>query len=301
MNRVSVLSKPRCIWNLKAELGEGVLWSPSERAVWFVDIFKNLIHRWCEKTGHKTSWETPKQPCFLASVSDQGLLVGLADGLYLFNPAVNTTFKALERIETNKGITRLNDGTVGPDRCLWFGSMDTEQSKPHGRWYRWDPCSGLTRLSGEFKVTNGPAFSPDGGTMYFCDSAERKILTRSVSTNGQVGRPEIFAEIESNAGYPDGLTVDDEGGLWVALFAGGAVRRYAPNGMHLMSINLPCPNITSPTFGGENNNVMYITTATTAMSTIEREKFPLAGGLFAIDLSISGARQYTLRLSQQET
>ena len=287
MTTTNTHHETRCLWDTESELGEGVFWSPSEQAVWFVDIMKHHLHRLCVISHEKKTWITPKAPCFIASFNEDKLTLGLDDGLYLFDTN-ECRFELIQNVDTKNGATRINDGTVGPDGCIWFGTMDLQQKYQLGVWYRWCSNSGIQALKGRYKVTNGPAFSLDGSRMYYCDSTERKILCRQVSLDGRVGEEEIFVELSQNEGYPDGLTVDSFGYLWVALFGGGAVRRYDRNSTLLASIDIPCPNVTNLTFGGINSTTLFITTARTGLSMRELNQYPMSGNLFAAEVCIFG-------------
>jgi sugar lactone lactonase YvrE len=192
------------------------------------------------------------------------------------------------RIEDDRPENRLNDGVVGPDGALWFGSKNEPETAASGAWYRWTGVGEPRRFDDGYVVTNGPAFSLDGRTLYHSDSVRRRILARSVSADGSVGENRLFAEIEPDAGYPDGLAVDSEGCVWVALWAGSAVRRYDPGGRLVEVVGVPCPNVTRPAFGGADGLSLYVTTAAVGLSAEERALHPLAGGLFELRVGVTG-------------
>lgn len=222
--------------------------------------------------------------------------MGLAEGLYRFCPDA-PRFDLLMRIEQDRPDNRLNDGVVGPDGALWFGSKNEPETVATGAWYRWTGVGEPHRFDDGYVVTNGPAFSLDGGTLYHSDSVSRRVLARSVSADGSVGENVVFAEIEHGAGYPDGLAVDSEGCVWVALWAGGAVRRYGHDGRLLDVVGLPCPNVTRPAFGGPDGHSLYVTTAAAGLSEGERARYPLAGGLFELRVGVKGPLSRTFGLA----
>lgn len=280
-------SNAECIWPVGAELGEGVLWSPEERAVWFVDILGCRLHRVRPATGERSSWPAPARPGFLARLAGGGMLAGLADGLYRFDPETGS-FMLLARVDVEPE-SRLNDGAVGPDGSLWFCSKNEPETAASGTWFRWTGVGDPVPFDEGYVVANGPAFSMDGQTLYHCDTAAGRILWRSVSASGDVGENRVFATVEPADGYPDGVAVDDEGCLWVGLYAGSAARRYSPDGVLLEQVGIPCRNVTKPAFGGDDGGTLYLTTARSGLSDEERTAQSFAGGLFAVRAGVRGS------------
>lgn len=290
------LSEPRCCWPLAASLGEGPLWDNSRQCLWFVDILGCRLHRYHPDRGEQLSWPTPSRPGFVAELVDGGLLVGLIDGLYRFDDATGS-FSLLVPVEADRPENRINDGAVGPGGRLWFGTKNEPETSATGGWFSWGGEGLPVQLEEGYVVTNGPAFSPDGRTMYHCDSTTRRILARSVSADGHLGKNHLFAEIEEGAGYPDGLAVDTEGCVWVGLFAGWGLRRYYANGRLRETLEMPCAHVTKPAFGGPDGSTLYLTTATAGLTEEERLAQPLAGGLFSLQVRAVGRQsaQFALR------
>lgn len=284
--------EPRCLLQLSCELGEGTLWCDADGAVWFVDIFGLRLHRYETGTGRHDSWETPTRPGFVVRCTDGDVIVGLEKGLYRFSRA-EPGFHLLVPVEADRPENRLNDGVVGPDGALWFGSKSEVEDAATGAWYRWSGTGEPVRFDDGYVVTNGPAFSRDGRTLYHSDSLQRRILARSVEGDGRVRENRLFAEIEVGAGYPDGLAVDSEDCVWVALYAGWAVRRYDPDGQLLGTWSLPCANVTRPAFGGSDLQTLYLTTARSGLTQHERELQPDAGSLFAVRSPVPGIAPQT--------
>lgn len=287
---------PQCLLSSSCELGEGALWTDDERAVWFVDILGLRLHRFETETGRHDSWATPTRPGFVVHCTGGGVIVGLEKGLYRFSLTA-PVFQLLVRVESERPQNRLNDGVVGPDGALWFGSKNEPEDDATGAWYRWTGAGDPVRFDDGYVVTNGPAFSLDGRTLYHSDSIRRRVLARTVEPDGSVGENRVFAEIGAAAGYPDGLAVDSEGCVWVAMYAGWAVRRYNFDGRLLGTYSLPCANVTRPCFGGSDRRTVYLTTARGGLSGDERAAQPLAGALFAFRSPVPGAipRSFEIR------
>jgi len=216
--------------------------------------------------------------------------------LYHFS-LVAPVFRLLVSVESDRPQNRLNDGAVGPDGALWFGSKNEPEDDATGAWYRWTGAGDPVRFDDGYVVTNGPAFSRDGRTLYHSDSVRRRVLARTVEPDGRVGENRVFAEIEMTAGYPDGLAVDSEDCVWVAMYAGWAVRRYDADGQLLGTNSLPCAHVTRPAFGGSDRQTVYLTTARNGLSEDERTTQPQAGALFALRSPVPGTvpRSFEMR------
>jgi sugar lactone lactonase YvrE len=275
-----------CVWDLKAKLGEGPLWSAAEKALWFVDIKSDKIHRYVPATGEKKSFDTPPNPGFIVPGRNGGFIVGLQSGLHSFDPRTGA-FSALFEVEPERPGNRLNDGAIDPLGRLWFGSMDNGESEPTGCLYRLDR-DGPKKMEDGIPITNGPTFSPDGKILYHTETLAKVIYAFDVSESGDLSGKRVFAEIEAGAGYPDGPIVDSHGCLWTGLYGGWGVRRYSPVGKLLTTVRLPCANVTKMAFAGPDLRTVYATTAWKGLSDAERAAQPLAGGLFRFETEVAG-------------
>ena len=284
-----------CLWDLQCSLGEGPLWSPAEKAVWFVDINKRLIHRYDAVTGERRSWPAPASPGFLARLSDGGWLAGLKTGLHRFDPETGA-FALICEVEPERPSNRLNDGAVDALGRLWFGSMDDGETEPTGCLYRWSPQTGATVHDAGYVITNGPAFSPDLKTLYHTDTRGRAIYAFDLDAEGRLGPRRVFARMGDGAGYPDGPVVDSEGCVWSALYGGWGLNRYAPDGALLEHLPMPCANVTKAAFGGDDYRTLYVTTARQRLSPEQLQDQPLAGGLFSVRVPVPGLPPTAVRL-----
>lgn len=280
------ISTPECVWALGAELGEGPIWSPSENAVWFVDIKKNRIHRFEPASRRKRSYETPPNPSFIVAAPGGTFVVGLQSGLHRFDPATGD-FTFVCAVEPDKPSNRLNDGALDPKGRLWFGSMDNAEKDKSGSLYRLDP-SGPVEVDSGYAITNGPCFSPDGRILYHTDTRASTIYAFDVADDGSVANKRVFVTIEEGGGHPDGPTTDSEGCVWTALYRGWSARRYSPTGELIATVRFPCSNITKLAFGGADLRTVFATTARHILTTEQRSEQPLAGGLFSFEVDVAG-------------
>jgi D-xylonolactonase len=281
------MSDPVCVWNVAADLGEGPVWDERDSALWFTDIKRQQVHRYDPATGGKRSWDAPEQVGFLFPAQSGGFVAGLQSGLHRFDEAAGT-FERLARVEPDRPGNRLNDGVVDPTGRLWFGTMDNGEKAPTGSFYRFEGGEVVpTGLSG-IAITNGPALSPDGRILYFVDTLGGAIQACNVAADGTLGPARPFARIDPKQGYPDGPTVDSEGGVWISLYAGWEARRYSPQGQPAGRVRFPVANVTKIAFGGPDLRTAYATTARQHLRPDQLERQPLAGGLFEFRVEVPG-------------
>lgn len=285
----------RCLWDVGATLGEGVLWHGAARQVWFVDIKGRRLHRCAFDGGERRSWEAPGQVSFIVPVSGGGLVCALEDGLYRFVES-DGSFVPLLKVEADLPGNRFNDGHVDAAGRLWFGSMDDAEDQASGALYRFDG-SEVRRMEGGYVITNGPAISPDGRTLYHTDTLARRIHAFDLAADGGLSGKRLFAELEGGA-YPDGMAVDVEGHLWVATFGGWRIDRFDRQGSKVGEVRFPCANVTKLAFGGDDLRTVYATTARKGLSAAQLEKQPLAGALFTFRADVPGLAQHALRMQE---
>ena len=287
MADVPSLATPELVWDLGCELGEGPNWVGRDQALWFTDIKGKSIHRFDPETGARQSFDAPGFVGFALPVAGGGFVAGLQQGLHRFDPEQGA-FELLTTVEPDLPDNRLNDAVVAPDGTLWFGSMDNLETGATGRLYRLG-ADGKPHAAGPgCCITNGPAFSPDGRTLYFVDTLDRRIDAHAVQDDGSLGGARLFARIEDGAGFPDGPAVDADGHVWIGLYSGWAARRYAPDGTLVGEVRFPVANITKIAFGGPDGRTAFATTARQGLSAGEMARQPLAGGLFSFPVDTPG-------------
>jgi D-xylonolactonase len=280
------MTKLECVCPMATQLGEGPVWSSRERAVWFVDIKGRCIHRFEEAARTTRTWQAPQDVGFVVAASGARFICGLKSGLYLFVPE-DGSFQLIAAVDSDKPHNRLNDAHVDAAGRLWFGTMDDDEVSPTGALYRFD-AHGLQRCDEGYVITNGPATSPDGQTLYHIDTLQRVIYAFDLAADGSLSARRVFARVAEIDGYPDGPAVDVEGCVWVALYGGWGVNRYSPQGKPLNKLSLPVANCTKPLFGGADLRTLYVTSAWKGLAAKQREQQPLAGGLFAVRVDTPG-------------
>jgi len=280
---------PVCVWEVGAELGEGPIWHAPTRTVYFVDIKGRHIHCCAEDGAQRHTWDAPQQIGFIVPIADGGFVCGMQDGLYRFSEE-SGEFSLIRKVESDIPSNRLNDGFVDAHGGVWFGSMDDGESRSSGSLYHVGQAGGMQILDRDYVITNGPAISPDGKTLYHTDTLKKQVYAFDILSTGELARKRLFVAIQGS-GYPDGMAVDADGCVWIGLFGGSRIERYAATGELVGSIAFPCSNITKLAFGGDDLRTAYVTTAWKGLSSEERARQPLAGGLFSFRADTPGLAQ----------
>jgi len=276
----------RCVADVGAVLGEGPLWVAAEQALYWVDIKGRKIFR-LDRAGDVREWETPFRIGSLAPRLAGGFIAGTERGFAEVDLDA-LRFEAFCNPEAERIDNRFNDGKVDREGRFWAGTMDDSERAASGALYRLDPDRKCTRLDDGYRVTNGPAFSPDGRLMYHNDSGRQLTYSFDLDEAGEPSNRRVFARFGAGDGYPDGMTVDAEGCLWIAFWDGWCVRRLSPSGEPLETLPLPVQKPTSCAFGGEALDRLYITSASIGISDSDRDAQPCAGGLFVLETDTSG-------------
>lgn len=276
-----------CLWPAETKLGEGPLWWKEHGSLLFIDIKQPAILLW-HPDGRTSRYPIPAEIGCIAHRRRGGLVAALRDGLFAvtLDPLHCEPLLPLE--ETLPG-NRFNDGKCDPMGRLWVASMDDQESQPTGAIWRISADGSATRMAGGFVVGNGFGWSPDGTVMYFTDSSQRCIYAYAFDmATGNLGERRVFATVDADAGYPDGLTVDSQGGVWSAHWDGWRVTRYRPDGCVDRVIPLPVPRPTSLTFGGDHLERLFVTSASIHLTPEQRQEAPLSGALFEIKAGVCG-------------
>lgn len=285
------MAEPELVWDVRCELGEGPVWDAARRCVWFLDIKGRKLHRYGVDDDSRASWDTPDQTGFALPALDGSLVCGVRGGLHRFDPD-SGVFSLILPVEQDRPQNRLNDGFVAPDGSLWFGSMDDSEAGRTGALYRWAEGR-LNRHDDGYGVTNGPALSPDGRTLYHHDTLEKTIYAFD-HRDGELSNKRLFAVTED--GYADGPSVDSAGVLHVGLFGGWGVARFAPGGERLGKIAFPVSAVTKAAFCGDDLRTLYCTTAWLGQDAQTRAGQPTAGGLYRLRVDTPGLPQNLVRL-----
>lgn len=275
-----------CLADVKALLGEGPNWDADAQALTFVDIKGRRAFRWTERTQVE-EFATPFRLGSLLPRATGGYIAGTDRGIAHVDLDMDR-FQLLFDPEEERDSNRFNDAKVDRSGRLFAGTMDDEEQQASGAFYRIDKNLTCTRVDDGFRVTNGPAFSPDGKVMYANDSALQLTYRYDLTPDGTPLNRRELARFGDGEGYPDGMTVDAEGCLWIAFWDGWCLRRLSPEGERLSELRLPVQRPTSCTFGGAGLDRLFITSARIGLEEKDLAAQPSAGGLFVTMPGVRG-------------
>jgi sugar lactone lactonase YvrE len=277
-----------CVLNARAELGEGPRWDARHQRLLWVDIMRGRIHAFSPARAGCRSVDVGRPVGALAGTVDGGVILAVAGGFARLDWD-SGQIRMLAGAEEDRPQNRMNDGACDPAGRFWAGTMALDEGPQAGALYRLDADLTVHTMLTGVTISNGIGWSADGREMYYIDSPTRRIDAFDFDLGtGAIARRRPFTEIPAEAGIPDGLTVDAEGFVWVALWGGSALRRYAPDGALERTVPLPVSHPTSCAFGGAGLDELYVTSARRPLSAQERAREPMAGGLLRLRPGVVG-------------
>ena len=271
-------------WDAGCRLGEGIVWNADDASVTFVDVLGQAVLAFTPASGLTRRWPVAQKLGWVLPRAAGGWIAGFAEGPHalVLEPEVVAT--PLHRLHPPGSALRLNDAKADAQGRIWFGTLHHgHEQQPDGRFYRWAPGGAPEEVDAGWHVTNGPAFALDGRTLWHTDSVLATVFAYDLADDGSVSNKRPWLRFADGEGFPDGMTVDADGHLWIAHWAGGCVtQRDAQTGRVLRRIALPVPNVTNLAFGGPDLADLYVTTARAGLSPSERAAAPLSGALFVV-------------------
>ncbi len=270
-----------------AQLGEGPIWDAARRRLLFADIMRGHVHVVDVATGADRIIEIGQPVGAIALAARGDWIVAAKRGFYRVDPDSGRV-TTLAEVEADIDHNRMNDGYVDARGRFWAGTMDMEGGT-RGALYRLDPDGRVHQMLTGVGISNGIDWSPDGRLMYYVDTPTRRIDVFDFDEErGEISGRRPFVVIAPELGHPDGMIVDAAGFVWQALWGGGAVHRYAPDGRLDRVVKLPPSQVTKCAFGGADLGDLYITTAWIELADEERARQPQAGHLFRFRPGVFG-------------
>lgn len=277
------------LFNLQATLGEGPAWDAKNQSLYWVDILQKKIYRERDCLA-----ELDTTVGCLAPSADGHLLLGLHRGLATLDPDSKRVqyLAALDEPATN----RINDGKSDPAGRFLFGTMDMNEKEASGALYSFDG-NAVTRLLGNIRISNGLAWSPDHKIFYYIDTPTLEVKAFDYDlASGKIANPRAAIQVSKALGFPDGMTADTQGNLWIAMWGGAQVTKWNPKtGALLDRIPVPALQPSCPVFGGKDMNELYVTSARVGMDEAQLNEYPLSGGVFKIETDVAGMETFVFR------
>jgi sugar lactone lactonase YvrE len=277
-------------------LGESPFWHPDEAVLYWCDIPGKRLNRFHPDSGVHAFWAFDCEPACCAPLLGGDLILGMRDGLWRFSPETAQR-TLLAAAPYDPAFERFNDGKADPQGRFWVGTIYEPRDPALAHLYCWDEGH-LTQVAGGVTVSNGLAWSPDGGTLYWSDTKTHRVRSFAMDVrNGQLSQEREFAafpvkqpgqDLSAYGGRPDGAAVDAEGCYWTAMFEGQRLLRLSPAGEVLREVRLPVRCATMPAFGGHDLRTLYVTTAKEGRPEHELAQQPWAGRVLQLRVDVPG-------------
>ncbi|SDT46502.1 Sugar lactone lactonase YvrE [Mucilaginibacter mallensis] len=278
------------IFDAKAQLGEGAIWNHMESKLYWVDIEGRLFNVFDPVTNQNRTYNTLKRIGTVVPTNNGQVLVALEDGIATIELTDGTiTYKIDTDIHLmhNK---RFNDGKCDHEGRFWVGTHSMSGVREVSELYCISENFAMEEKVSGVSISNGIAWNADGSLMYYIDTPTGQVVQYDFDRQtGAIANKKVIITIPEEQGYPDGMTIDNEGMLWIALWDGFCVARFDPQtGEMIHKVAVPAPKVSSCAFGGDNLDTLYITTARAEMTEEELELYPLSGGVFAVKTDAKG-------------
>jgi sugar lactone lactonase YvrE len=271
------------VLDARAALGEGPVWDARAGELLWVDIMAGLVHRFDPATGADRTLDVGQPVGAVVPRTAGGYLLAVRDG---FAVADEGGVRLVAQLDHDRHSLRMNDGACDSNGRFWAGSMHLDEVADAGSFYRLDPGRSPRTMLDGVTISNGVGWSPDDTVMYYVDTPTLGVDAFDYdAASGAISNRRRLVTIEDGAGWPDGLVVDAEGCVWVALWDGWAVRRYSPDGTLLGLVEVPAARVTKPAFGGPELADLYITSAAPDGPDPKQQH---AGGIFLVQPGVRG-------------
>ena len=276
------------VLDTKSMLGEGSLWHPKEKKLYWVDIEGKILHVYDPATGKDKELPVGSRIGTVVPVKNGGVIVALQNGIHKIDTKTGKLTFIIAPF-TDTGL-RFNDGKCDPSGRFWVGTLALDSRRRGAVLYRMDADKSIRVMLDSVSISNGIVWTKDKKTMYYNDTPTGTVQAFDYDDrNGAISNRRVVIRIPRGGGGPDGMTIDAEDKLWVALWGSGTVCRFDPvTGEKLQTIKVPAPNVSSCAFGGENLETLYITTARAWVNADKLKEFPLSGGLFSVKPGVRG-------------
>jgi sugar lactone lactonase YvrE len=272
----------------KAMLGEGSIWHPKENKLYWVDIENKILHIYDPVSKVDKELPVNSRIGTVVPVEGGGALVALQNGIHKMDTKTGKLTFLMDPLKDSA--LRFNDGKCDPSGRFWVGTMALDRRRRGAVLFRYDKDKTIHVMLDSVSISNGIVWTKDKKTMYYNDTPTNTIQGFDYDDKtGAITNRRVVVTVPRGTGSPDGMAIDAEDNLWVALWGGYGVAKFNPRtGELLQKVKVPAPNVSSCAFGGKNLETLYITTARQYAAPDKLKEFPLSGGLFTVKPGVRG-------------
>jgi sugar lactone lactonase YvrE len=283
------------VLDAKARLGEGAVWDARRQLLYWVDIEGHELHVFDPAAGRDRSFALGDSVGTVVARARGGVALTLGRAFAALDlDTRKVTVLAEPKEEKVRLGNRFNDGKCDPRGRFWAGTMAVSEAPAAGGLYRLDPDGSVQRMLEDVSISNGISWSAAADLMYYIDTPTREVAVFDYDdATGTIANRRVAVRFPARHGWPDGMTMDADGMLWIAEWDGGCVSRWDPaRGKLVQRIPLPVSRVTSCAFGGPGLDELYVTTAWSRLEPARRRAQPLAGGLFRVRPGVKGVTAF---------
>lgn len=292
------------------ELGEGVIWDAQSQVVWWTDIQQKRLYQYTPSSKQLRSWQTPERLACMSPIENRAGMVAAFESGFAFYEPESGSLEWIKKLEQDNPGTRFNDGRTDRQGRFWAGTMveDRDSATYKGSLYCLNQDLLVKKTRQGLSIPNSLCWSPDGRWMYHTDTPSRHINRYKFDpADGSIDIPYAIGTVSTDTDahsfiethvdcYPDGSTVDSEGGLWNAQWGASQVVRYTPDGQHSLTLPIPTKQPTCVAFAGPDLDLLVVTSAHQSMTPEQRENDPNAGNVFIYQTPFTGIAESRFKL-----
>ena len=288
--------KAELVFDCKNIIGEGAVWDVKQQTLYWVDIMGKKVMSWDNESSQFNTYHIDQLVGTVAICENDLLLLALHHGIYYFNKETEELLK-ISDTESAFTLNRFNDGKCDPAGRFWVGTMQIDPIKPEGSLYLMHHDLSIEKKIDNLTISNGITWSLDSTKMYFIDTPTNEInIFHYDNDSGNIEFERVLVSIDGKDGCFDGMTIDENGNLWVAMYGGSCVKCYdKETGEVLDTVILPTSHVTTCVFGGKNLDTLYITTAKNGLTNEQLNNEPMAGGLFKAKVGVKGVPSFRFK------
>lgn len=293
-NQITLTLQAELVLDAQTILGEGAIWHPKENKLYWIDIEGKALRIFDPSSNTEKIFPTGSRiGTVVPSEKEKTALIALQDGIYHINTGTGIKTKLVQPLQDSLNL-RFNDGKCDPAGRLWVGTLALDNRRKAAVLYRISATQEVDKMLDSVTISNGIVWNAAKNKMFYNDTPTGTVQVFDYDNqSGSISNRRVAIRIPKGMGSPDGMAIDVNDHLWIALWGAGKVGKFDPiSGELLQTVTVPAPNVSSCAFGGKDLDILYITTARAWVNKDKLKEFPLSGGLFAVKPGVKGVKAF---------